>query len=112
MAATPAKIFRDPLYNYVSIDRDRYTSMETHCLKDQVKAKYHQPYFPEKENDQQSARNAIRIQTDQDGKPKEISTIMERLRPVTTRGSADQVRYYVPMEARDAARTLKAQWNP
>ena len=95
-----------------TLEQHGYKCMETHCLKDQVKAKYHQPYFPEKENDQQSARNAIRIRTDQDGKPKEISTIMERLRPVTTRGSADQVRYYVPMDARDSARTLKAQWNP
>ena len=35
-----------------------------YCLVDRVKAKYNQPYFPEKEDDEQSVKNAIRVKVD------------------------------------------------
>jgi HD superfamily phosphohydrolase len=35
---------------------------DVYCLKDELKAKYHQPYFPQKESDEQSVKNAIRLQ--------------------------------------------------
>jgi HD superfamily phosphohydrolase len=87
-----------------------YDCTEVHCLKDQVKAKYHQPYFPEKENDQQSARNAIRIRSGAGGKPVEISTILDRLQPVTEHPRLAQVRYYIPPDMRDEAVAIKDNW--
>ena len=89
-----------------------YDCMDTHCLRDEVKAKYNQPYFPEKENDQQSARNAIRVRAGAAGRPVEISTILDRLRPVTERPAIAQVRYYVPYDMRDEIQNLKDQWVP
>ena len=89
-----------------------YHCMDTHCLRDEVKAKYNQPYFPEKENDQQSARNAIRVRAGAAGRPVEISTILDRLRPVTERPAIAQVRYYVPYDTRDEIQNLKDQWVP
>lgn len=71
---------------------------EAYFLKDEVKGKYYQPYFPEKQSDEQSARNAIRVVLG-DGKPHEISTLLSRLKPVIEDPPGD-VRYYVPLEAR------------
>jgi hypothetical protein len=34
-----------------------------YCLKDELNAKYNQPYFPEKESDEQSVKTAIRLRT-------------------------------------------------
>lgn len=87
-----------------------YPCFETHCLCDALNAKYTQPYFPEKENAQQSSRNAIRVRA-ADG-PVEISTILERLRPVTKRGTAAPRRYYIPCDVRAKAQALKDQWSP
>lgn len=70
-----------------------------YCLKDQVKGKYNQPYFPEKELDDQSARNAIRLQA-HNGHLAEISSLLPRLKPLTEK-PADEVRYYVPADARE-----------
>jgi hypothetical protein len=89
-----------------------YDCMETHCLRDEVKAKYNQPYFPGKENDQQSARNAIRVRAGVAGKPVEISTILDRLRPVAERPALAQVRYYVPCDSRVEIQDLKNGWVP
>ncbi len=89
-----------------------YDCMDTHCLQDEVKAKYNQPYFPEKENDQQSARNAIRVRAGATGSPVEISTILDRLRPVAERPAIAQVRYYVPCNMRLEIQKLKDQWSP
>jgi HD superfamily phosphohydrolase len=72
---------------------------EVYVLKDEVKGKYNQPYFPEKESDEQSARNAIRVLS-ADGKPQEISSLLPRLKPVTEEPPGE-VRYYVPAEVRE-----------
>lgn len=85
-----------------------YDPPEMYCLKDQVKAKYNQPYFPEKEADDQSVKNAIRIVIG--GKPVEVSTQLERLKPLTQE-PVDRVRYYIPKELHEAARTLRANWK-
>src|SRR5205085_2534196 len=69
-----------------------YDPPEMYCLKDQVKGKYNQPYFPEKEADEQSVKNAIRLLID--GKPVEISTLLDRLKPLTQE-PVDRVRYYI-----------------
>jgi HD superfamily phosphohydrolase len=88
-----------------------YTCVETHLLRDELKAKYNQPYFPEKEGDQQSARNAIRVRTELTGEPEEISTQLERLRPITTRPAAAQVRYYLPPDMRAEVQKLRNDWR-
>ena len=38
------------------VRRGGFTPAKCYCLKDQVKGKYNQPYFPEKESDEQSTR--------------------------------------------------------
>ncbi len=81
-----------------------FTPSEAYCLKDQVKGKYNRPYFPEKQADEQSARNAIRVLLAGD-KPYEISTLLSRLRPVTEE-TPDEVRYYVPPDARQDVANL------
>ncbi len=81
-----------------------------YCLKDTVKGKYNQPYFPEKQRDQQSAKNAIRIIIDGEPQPVEISTALDRLKPVTME-PMDRVRYYIPKDVQQDAKKLAAQWK-
>jgi uncharacterized protein len=88
--------------------RVEYDPPEMYCLKDKVKAKYNQPYFPEKEADEQSVKNAIRILVD--GKPVEISTTLDRLKPLTEE-PAERVRYFVPRDVVEEARALRSQWQ-
>jgi HD superfamily phosphohydrolase len=83
---------------------------DMYCLRDQLKGKYNQPYFPEKESDEQSAKNAIRIKVRGETQPIEISTLLPRLQPITTE-SQDRYRYYVPAQVREAAHALKEQWG-
>ncbi len=78
----------------------------TYVFRDRVKAKYNQPYFPEKESDEQSAKNAIRIKVDGEASPIEISKLLPRLKPITTE-TQDRFRYYVPPEVREAAMKLR-----
>lgn len=85
-----------------------YDPPEMYCLKDSVKAKYNRPYFPEKEPDEQSVKNAIRIMVDD--KPVEISSLLERLKPLTEE-PVDRVRYYVPKELHQQAKKLRAEWR-
>jgi hypothetical protein len=87
-----------------------YAPIECYCLKDQVKAKYNEPYFPEKEGDEQSARNAIRLKIESAASPVEISKVLDRLQPVTRR-PGDQVRYYVPRDLRDGVQRILATWT-
>lgn len=87
-------------------------NIETECLKDEVGAKYQQPYFPEKEGDEQGARNAIRIVGAHGGGPTEISALLDRLKPLTGRAPFHRVRYYVPAEMREAVEKIKAVWKP
>lgn len=82
---------------------------ESYCLRDRLKGKYNQPYFPEKESDEQSAMNAIRIRVEGEASPIEISQLLPRLQPITTE-SGDRYRYYVPQDARDASNKLREEW--
>jgi hypothetical protein len=88
-----------------------YEPVELYCLRDDVKPKYRQPYFPEKEGDEQSAKNAIRIVESPGSNPIEISEICPRLLPVTHR-QVVETRHYVPREIRDKARQLRSTWTP
>jgi hypothetical protein len=85
-----------------------YVPPEMYCLKDKVKAKYNQPYFPEKEEDDQIVKNAIRLVVD--GKPVEISGLLNRLKPLT-QVPVDRVRYYIPKELHEEAKKLRAAWK-
>lgn len=85
-----------------------YSPVEMYCLKDHVKPKYNQPYFPEKEADEQSVKNAIRILVDD--KPVEVSSILPRLKPLTE-DPTGRVRYYIPKDIHAAAIKLRSKWN-
>jgi HD superfamily phosphohydrolase len=80
----------------------------TACLRDQVKAKFNQPYFPEKESDEQSVQNAIRLRVSGEPEPVEISRLLPRLQSLTHLPT-DRVRYYVPPPMRDLARELASR---
>ncbi|MCI0360962.1 MAG: HD domain-containing protein [Planctomycetaceae bacterium] len=81
-----------------------------YMLRDDLKLTIYNPYIPEKEEREQDPYNAIMIQPDQGGKPREISTILDRLATVT--GVREKrFRYYVPDECRDKARALAESRN-
>jgi hypothetical protein len=90
--------------------KSEYDPPETYCLKGQVKAKYNQPYFPEKEADEQSVKNAIRIKIDGENEPVEISILLDRLKALTQE-PVDRVRYYIPKELQQRARKMRAEWK-
>jgi HD superfamily phosphohydrolase len=90
--------------------RVEYNDIEMYCLVDRVKAKYNQPYFPEKEDDEQSVKNAIRIRVDGEPKPIEISNRLTRLKTVTGAPAA-KVRYYIPKDLQKDAERLRSQWK-
>jgi HD superfamily phosphohydrolase len=87
-----------------------YDPPEMYCLKDEVKAKYNQPYFPEKESDEQSVKNAIRVKVAGESRPVEVSRLLDRLRPLTQE-PVDRVRYYLPKELQEKAQKLRAEWK-
>lgn len=86
----------------------QYQPAWMYCLKDVVKPKYNQPYFPEKEQDEQSVKNAIRVRSSS-GKPVEISTLLPRMRPITE-APKPIVRYYIPHEIRDEVKLARDDW--
>ncbi|MBN1511378.1 MAG: HD domain-containing protein [Phycisphaerae bacterium] len=86
-----------------------YEEPDLYCLRDTLKAKYCQPYFPEKESDEQSAKNAIRIREGSSTQPIEISELLPRLQPITTEAQ-DRHRYYVPEDVREVATSLRHTW--
>lgn len=90
--------------------RSEYAPPEMYCLKDEVKAKYNQPYFPEKEADEQSIQNAIRLRIDGAKEPVEISTLLDRLKPLTQE-PVNRVRYYIPKELQAQARKMRVEWK-
>ena len=85
-----------------------YDPPDMYLLKDELKGKYNQPYFPEKEADEQSVKNAIRILID--GKPVEVSSQLERLKPLTQE-PVGRVRYYLPKELHKEAIALRTNWK-
>jgi HD superfamily phosphohydrolase len=68
-----------------------------YCLADKVKGKYRQPYREEKEPENQSAVNTIRVVDG--GKPVSIGQYLPRLKSVIA-PPEDRVMYYVPKEIR------------
>ncbi|HEX4132546.1 MAG TPA: hypothetical protein VHZ24_21115, partial [Pirellulales bacterium] len=76
-----------------------------YVLRDNLKLTIYNPYIPEKEEREQDPYNAIFIQPDCSRGPREISTLLDRLAPVT--GAREKrCRYYVPRECRDDVRAL------
>jgi hypothetical protein len=92
------------------VSKAGYNPPDVYCLRDTLKGKYNQPYFPEKESDEQSAKNAIRIIEDGTQQPIEISELLPRFKPITTE-TRDRYRYYIPQDVRDAAKKLREQWK-
>ncbi len=90
--------------------RLEYDPPEAYCLVDRVKAKYYQPYFPEKEHDEQSVKNAIWVRVEGEARPIEISNRLTRLKPVTE-APAEKVRYYVPKDLQKDAQALRSHWK-
>ena len=80
-----------------------FVNPEMYCLADKVKGKYRQPYTEEKEPDDQSAVNTIRVMID--GEPISIGEYLPRLKAVIA-PPEDRVFYYIPREIRDNANKL------
>ncbi len=91
-------------------ERTAFAPPEMYCLRDHVKGKYNQPYFPEKASDEQSVKNAIRVKVKGESKPIEVSKLLPRLKPLTEE-PVDRYRYYVPHEIRMEAQKLRDGWN-
>jgi HD superfamily phosphohydrolase len=90
--------------------RVEYDPPEMYCLVDRVRAKDYQPYFPEKESDEQSVNNAIRVKVEGESQPIEVSKLLRRLEPRIEK-PADRVRYYIPKELQAEAKKLRAEWK-
>jgi uncharacterized protein len=90
--------------------KKEYDPPEMYCLKDKVKAKYNQPYFPEKQADEQSVKNAIRLKIDSEKEPVEISILLDRLKALTQE-PVDRVRYYIPKDLQNQASKMRAEWK-
>jgi hypothetical protein len=86
-----------------------YANPASFCLRDELKSKYRHPYIPEREADEQSSKNSIRLR-EASGSLIEISDLLPRLKPLTTE-QAPQYRYYVPREAQAEALKLIANWK-
>lgn len=80
-----------------------YEDPEIYCLADRIKGKYRQPYREEKEPQNQSAVNTIRVVVDD--KPIAIGEYLPRLKAVIA-PPEDRILYYVPKEIRDKAKAL------
>lgn len=87
-----------------------YDPSEMYCLKDEVKPKYNQPYSPEKEADEQSVKNAIRLKIEGEIEPVEISMLLDRLKPLTQE-PVSRVRYYIPKDLQGQALKMRAEWK-
>lgn len=106
---TPYDAWKSDLLDLVR-KASEYEPSEMYCLEDRVKAKYMQPYFSEKQDDEQSVKNAIRIRVDGEPRPVEVSKLQPRLRSLTQE-PVDRVRYYIPKELRNEARILSKKWR-
>lgn len=83
--------------------KNGYEEPTMYCLADRVNGKYLQPYREEKETDNQSAVNTIRVMVN--GKPTPIGEYLPRLKAVIA-PPVDRVCYYVPKEMRSEANEL------
>ena len=80
-----------------------FADPEMYCLADCIKGKYRQPYREEKDSEDQSAVNTIRIMVDD--QPVAIGKYLPRLKAVIA-PPADRIQYYVPKEIRSEAKAL------
>ncbi len=87
-----------------------YDPPELYCLADRLEAKVDQPYLPEKESDEQSGPNAIRVKVEGESQPIEVSRLLRRLEPRVEK-PVDRVRYYIPKELHAEAKKLRAGWK-
>jgi hypothetical protein len=87
-----------------------YQPAEMYCLTDKLKAKYTEPYYPEKEPDEQGISNAIRLRKEGLAGPVEISELLPRLHPVTEKPK-DRYRFYVPKDMEGEAKKLRDGWK-
>lgn len=78
------------------------------CLADRVKGKYLQPYREEKERENQSAVNTIRVLVD--GQPIAVGEYLPRLKGVIA-PPLDKINYYVPKEIRQEVIALSKRLN-
>jgi hypothetical protein len=90
--------------------KTEYDPPESYCLADQVRAKHNEPYLPEHQQDEQSAKNAIRVKVEGEGKPVEVSKVRPRLKPLTEK-PLERRRYYLPKELQAEAVALRNQWK-
>ncbi len=90
--------------------RVEYSPSDMYCLRDELKGKYNQPYFPETQGDQQSVKNVIRVEFEGEARPIEVSKRRPRLKPLTE-APRDQYRYYLPKELQAWAKKLRAEWT-
>jgi HD superfamily phosphohydrolase len=81
-----------------------YDEPEMYCLSDKIEGKYLRPYIEEKEPENQSAVNTIRVLVDD--KPLTIGQYLPRLAAVIAKPE-DRVSYYVPKEIRTEANKLR-----
>ena len=89
--------------------RASYEASECY-LRDKVQATYRRSYLTEKESDEQSVENAVRVRPQGDGPPVEISRLRDPLKPLSQK-PVDHVQYYIPNELRDQASALRRDWN-
>lgn len=85
-----------------------YGEPAMYCLADKVKGKYRQPYREEKEPENQSAVNTIRVLVED--KPIAIGQYLPRLGAVIA-PPEDRVFYYVPKEIRAEAQALSRKFS-
>jgi HD superfamily phosphohydrolase len=90
--------------------RSEYQPAQLYCLTDRLKAKYTDPYYPEKEPDEQGISNAIRLHKEGFPNPVEISELLPRLRPVTEKPQ-DKYRFYVPKDLEAEVKKLRNEWQ-
>jgi HD superfamily phosphohydrolase len=90
--------------------RLEYNPPEMYCLKDKLRAKYTEPYYPEKESQEQGVSNAIRLIVEGEAEPVEISEKLRRLKPVT-KEPLDRYRFYIPKDLEAKAKKLRQDWN-
>ena len=101
--------WEDALLKLVS-RHSEYDPPALFCLKDELKSKYTQPYFPEKESDEQAVNNAIRLKVTENAEPVEISDVLTRLQPVTNK-PPNTYRYYVPKDLQAEAVELRISFG-
>lgn len=87
-----------------------YEPPEMYALKDDMRTRIYDAYWPEKEPGEQEPGTAIRIRIEGETEPVEISRLLVRLQAVTNK-PARQVRYYVPREIREDVKELASKWT-